>query len=188
MCVPYGEIEAKYGLTRQCIEVLLERGMPVIITTKADNDLVFRDIDLFSRGGADITVVIELVNPRQIKRAAAGGQNRNLAIANRLRESGVSVWATIAPVLPGITDIDGMTAQLREDIPVYLDVLRVKRGSPLETRMLAFIAADFPELTPLYRELVGRDSDSEAAKLKALYQAHAQIRFFPYPPANSRSH
>ena len=44
VCDPYQPLEAKYRLTRQCLEILAQNAWPVIIQTRSP--LVLRDIDI----------------------------------------------------------------------------------------------------------------------------------------------
>src|SRR5208283_5437014 len=47
VCDPYQPLEAKYKLTRQCLQILVEHDWPVAIQTRSP--LVTRDIDLLQK-------------------------------------------------------------------------------------------------------------------------------------------
>ena len=48
VCDPYQPVEAKYKLTRQCLEILAEHAWPVTVQTRSP--LVLRDIDILQKG------------------------------------------------------------------------------------------------------------------------------------------
>ncbi len=45
VCDPYQPLEAKYKLTRQCLEILMQHKWPVTVQTRSP--LVLRDMDIF---------------------------------------------------------------------------------------------------------------------------------------------
>jgi len=135
-CDPYMQIEEEYSLTRKCLQVLNELSISTMITTKSDNDLIFRDIDILTSFKADITVLMGITNINQIGK---GVQNNNILTANKLNKNGVSVWCFITPVLPYIMDVEGIIAELSADIPIFLDKLRIKRNTIQAQNMERFI-------------------------------------------------
>ena len=48
VCDPYQPLEAKYLLTRQCLEILAQNNWPVVVQTRSP--LVLRDIDILKEG------------------------------------------------------------------------------------------------------------------------------------------
>ena len=48
VCDPYQPLEAKYGLTRKCLEILARDDWPVFVQTRSP--LVLRDIDILKEG------------------------------------------------------------------------------------------------------------------------------------------
>jgi DNA repair photolyase len=47
VCDPYQPLEARYKLTRQCLEILVKNDWPVVIQTRSP--LVLRDLDIFRK-------------------------------------------------------------------------------------------------------------------------------------------
>jgi DNA repair photolyase len=104
----YQPIERKLGLTRRCLEVLVEFRNPVGIVTK--NHLVTRDADLLAElarhGAASVTVSItsldsklqRVMEPRTVVPA------RRLAAIEALAGAGVPVGVMVAPLIPGLND------------------------------------------------------------------------------------
>jgi DNA repair photolyase len=96
------------GLTRRCLEVLLEFRNPVCIITK--NFLVTRDVDLLSQlakfdavsVNVSITTLDSTLQPKLEPRAAS--PRARLEAIRILSEAGVNVGVLMAPIIPGLTD------------------------------------------------------------------------------------
>jgi len=101
-------IERRLGLTRRCLEVLVEFRNPVVIITK--NELVTRDTDLLSalaqHDGAIVYVSVTTLDgslagelePR------ASHPDRRLTAIEKLAAAGIPTGVLVAPVIPGLTD------------------------------------------------------------------------------------
>lgn len=105
---PYQPVERRLGITRACLEVLLECRHPVSIITK--NHLVARDIDILSRMAEDGTVMVTLsittLRPelRRVMEPRTSIPARRLGAVRALAEAGVPVGVNVAPVIPGLND------------------------------------------------------------------------------------
>jgi DNA repair photolyase len=101
---PYQPVEAKYGLTRRCLESLRRNGFPVSILTRSP--LVLRDLELLRtfrwvRVGMSITTV-------PVRRFEPGVPplERRIVTLRKLAEAGITTWVSLAPVIPGIVMVD----------------------------------------------------------------------------------
>ena len=101
---PYQPVEAKYGVTRRCLEALLRNRFPVSILTRSP--LVLRDLELLRRFewvkvGMSITTV-------PVKRFEPGVPplQRRIATLRRLAAAGLATWVSLAPVIPGVLMVD----------------------------------------------------------------------------------
>jgi DNA repair photolyase len=104
----YQPVERRLGLTRRCLEVMVECRQPVGAITKSA--LVARDADLLAElahhQAADVCLTITTLDEglcRALEPRAATADARLNAIA-RLAEHGVPVGIMVAPVIPGLTD------------------------------------------------------------------------------------
>ncbi len=97
----YQPIEARYKLTRRCLEVLLQRQFSVDILTKSP--LVLRDMELI-RKFKDITVGITITTDdekiRKIFEPNAPSISARINTLKRLHENGINTYAFIGPILP----------------------------------------------------------------------------------------
>jgi DNA repair photolyase len=104
----YQPVERRLGLTRRCLEVLLEFRNPILVITK--NYLVTRDADLLAelarhRAAAVVlsitTLDAELARHLEPRTSTPA---RRLAAIEVLAKAGVPVGVNVAPVIPGLTD------------------------------------------------------------------------------------
>ena len=116
----YQPIERKLGLTRRCLEVLVEFRNPVAIVTK--NRLVTRDRDLLAQLAQHEAVCVFLAVTtldgdlaRKLEPRATQPRGRLEAI-RELSGAGIPTGVLIAPIIPGLTDheIPAILAACRE--------------------------------------------------------------------------
>ncbi|MBE0522027.1 MAG: radical SAM protein [Candidatus Methanoperedenaceae archaeon] len=128
---PYQPIEEKYQITRRCLEILQLHDFPVCIQTKSA--LVLRDIDLL-REFSNIEVGVTLTSPDDSVRSklepGASSVAERLRALHELRENGIDTWVFLGPLMPHITDIEGLVDAVAEVKPKYVivDRLRLKPG------------------------------------------------------------
>ena len=126
VCDPYQPLEAKYELTRRCLEELKKSGFPVNIQTKSK--LALRDLDLFREieqieVGFTITTNDEAV-AKLFEPGAALVSERLKALA-RIHSSGIKTYAFIGPLLPGnpeklVADLCGLVNKVFVDRMNYV--------------------------------------------------------------------
>jgi DNA repair photolyase len=98
---PYQPAEARYRVTRGCLEVLAGKRFPVDILTKSP--LVLRDLDLFKTFdnlSVGITVTTDNDAMRKIFEPGAPPIKARIEALKRLHKNGISTYAFIGPVLP----------------------------------------------------------------------------------------
>jgi len=97
----YQPIEAKYKLTRKCLEVLLQYQFPVDILTKSP--LVLRDLDLikeFKDIEVGITVTTNDEKIRKVFEPKAPSITARINTLKKLHNNGINTYVFIGPVLP----------------------------------------------------------------------------------------
>jgi DNA repair photolyase len=106
----YQPAEHKLRLARRCLEVLAECGQPVSTMTKSS--LVLRDADLWQKLGARnagrVTVTLVTLDDALAKalEPRAASPMRRLHVLRELVKAKVPVSVNIAPVIPGLTDVE----------------------------------------------------------------------------------
>ncbi len=103
---PYLPLEAHYKLTRRCLEVCSDFGVPVGVITKAP--LVTRDIDVLKN--LNVTVFFSIPffsveNSKPFEPYVPVPEARFRAM-EKLAEAGIPVGIGIAPVIPGYAESD----------------------------------------------------------------------------------
>ncbi|MGH9092647.1 MAG: intein-containing Rv2578c family radical SAM protein, partial [Acidimicrobiales bacterium] len=163
---PYQHAEGKYHLTRGIVGVLAEHRNPFSILTKST--LVLRDLDLLADAARRTSVHCNLsvgTLDRDAWRLTEPGTpppEQRLAAVRRLNEAGVPCGVLVAPVLPGLSDGD---EQVREvvaacaaagAVSVTAVALHLRPG--VREHYMAWLAANRPDLVPLYEERFRRRS------------------------------
>lgn len=102
VCDPYQPLEAKYKLTRSCLEILAQNNWPVVIQTRSP--LVLRDIDILKEArdfevGFTVTTADDGI--RSLFEPHAPPINERIRALEELHREGVKTYAMIAPMLPG---------------------------------------------------------------------------------------
>jgi len=102
VCDPYQPLEAKYELTRQCVEILAQNNWPAVIQTRSS--LVLRDIDILKEAkdfevGLTVTTADDEI--RKLFEPHAPPIPERLRTLDQLHQAGIKTYAMIAPILPG---------------------------------------------------------------------------------------
>jgi DNA repair photolyase len=110
---PYQPVEARYGLTRRCLEELHESEFPVVILTRSP--LVLRDLQLLRkmewvRVGCSISTA-----SGRFYEPGVPPLERRLETLRALADAGIETWVSLAPVVPGIVtvEVEGLLSRLR---------------------------------------------------------------------------
>lgn len=171
-CDPYMQIEEKYCLTRNCLEVLSKWNIPTMITTKSDNGLIFRDLDLLKSFSSKLTILLGISNINQIKK---GINNRKIEIANELHKAGIQVWVFITPVLPYLMNVDATISALNNHIPIFLDKLRIFKDNIQTKKMLDFIKKEYPEIIEQYVNIICNCDEHYFDDIKSTYNNNPRV-------------
>jgi DNA repair photolyase len=107
---PYQPIERRYRIMRRILEVLSAANHPVGIVTKSA--MVLRDLDLLApmakRGLVKVALSVTTLD-RKLARAMeprASTPDKRLEAAAKLVEAGIPTSVMVAPVIPGLTDME----------------------------------------------------------------------------------
>ena len=101
VCDPYQPLEAKYKLTRQCLEILSQNNWPVTVQTRSP--LVLRDIDILKKGrdfevGLSVTTADDSI--RKLFEPNAPPIKDRVRALDELHRAGIRTYVMIAPMLP----------------------------------------------------------------------------------------
>ncbi len=106
VCDPYQPLEGKYGLTRECLEILASHDWPVVVQTRSP--LVLRDIDILKEANnADVGFSVTTADDgiRRLFEPCAPPIAARVNALAELRRAGIRTYAMIAPLLPGAENL-----------------------------------------------------------------------------------
>lgn len=197
---PYQPIEGKYGLTRRCIEALVDYPMPTSIVTKGP--LVVRDIDVLKKldEKTDLTVYFSVpcVDEDVVRKTDPGTAppRQRLRALRMLREAGLDAAVLCMPVLPGISDSEkSLDAAARAASEAGATAFRhrpLKIDVEIQEYYYDFLAAEFPAAVPLYDTLYQggvlprKDYEREIEDRVRRVRARYEFRERPARPARPR--
>lgn len=100
---PYQGLEAKYQLTRKCLEALVKIGYQGSVSFLTKSDLVLRDIDVMKQlkeveVGMTVTSTDDDIS--QFFEKHAPPASKRLAALKKLSEEGIKTYAFVGPLLP----------------------------------------------------------------------------------------
>lgn len=158
---PYQPAEREHGVTRACLEELAKReGLSISVITKSNQ--IVRDIDLFKRIAArselSLNITITTLRPKlaRLLEPRAPRPDLRLAAVRQLREAGLAVGVSAAPLIPGITDREGDLEAVAEAAReagaqwFWSGVLFLMPTSAKQ--FLPFVREKFPRLGKLYED------------------------------------
>jgi len=107
---PYQPLERRYGLTRQCLEVLARCRHPVMMITK--NAAVLRDLDLLQElarwDAVHVSLSITSLDAELVREMEprSSSPRRRLEALRQLIDAGIPAGVMAAPIIPGLTDTE----------------------------------------------------------------------------------
>ena len=110
----YQPVEARYKITRRCLEVLLKHGFPVSILTRSP--LILRDLDLLKRfEWIRVGFSISTACDRRYEPGVVPVERR-VECLRKLSSVGIRTWVSMAPIIPRLilTDLEALIGRLRE--------------------------------------------------------------------------
>jgi DNA repair photolyase len=179
---PYQPAEARYRLTRRCLEALCEHRNPFGIITRGP--LVVRDADVLAEASRRASVTVNLSVPTLDERVwratepAAAPPLQRLRAVRALVRAGIRAGVALAPILPGISDRpEQLAAVVRAArdagaTHVWAALLNLRPGT--REHFMETLAHEWPEMAGEYERLYAmRPYLSHAASAPVLEQVRA---------------
>jgi len=157
---PYQPLERRYGLTRGCLEILLEHEYPVDVLTKSD--LVLRDLDLlreFDQCEVGLTITSLDDGVRRAFEPGASPVPARLEALKALSGAGVETYAFLGPLLPYLSEerLEELLDVLADRVNrVLVDDLHIKSGNQRGIRRA--LREHYPDVRPLFESALSRGS------------------------------
>jgi len=131
VCDCYQPLEAKYKLTRQCLEILAEHQFPVQVQSKSI--LLLRDQDIFKKFEAvevGFTITTDDERIARLFEPGASPVNERIQALGILKSNGIRTFAFVGPILPGnpeklVALLEGKIDKVLIDRMNYLDTIKM---------------------------------------------------------------
>jgi len=165
---PYVGMEAKYKLTRQCLQVLIDFGYQGQVSILTKSPLVVRDIDLFKKFknievGVTITGLDDKVS-RFLETKAPPVTSRIKAL-KELSENGINTYAFVGPIVPHFIHSEIKIKEIIDKIEeigvkkVWFEHLNL--SPKIKFRLFEYLQKESPELISEFEK-----ADTEEYRIK----------------------
>jgi len=172
---PYQPAEARFRLTRGCLEAFANARTPFTVITRGP--LVVRDIDVLQEASRRARVSVSLSVPTlddaiwRVTEPGTAPPRQRLRAVRMLAEAGIRVGVAMAPILPGLSDKPQLlrdtvrAAREAGAVKIWTELVYLRPGT--REHFLDTLAAEWP---------------AEAARISALYERRAYV-----PPPMQRA-
>ena len=197
MSDPYMHCEEELGLTRKCLEIILQYGFGVAIQTKSDR--ILRDIDLLDAINRSAKCVVQMTlttfddNLCKILEPNVCNTKRRIEVLEEMQKRAIPTVVWMTPILPFINDTEeNITSILNECIRVGVKgIIDFGMGLTLREgdREYYYAALDrhFPGMKTRYIKQYGNAyelASPKAAELEALFQRTCRANGILSSPEN----
>ncbi len=176
VCDSYQPSEAKYGLMREVLKLMIKYKNPVTISTKSD--LILRDFDLLEELAeltyVNVAVTVTTTDEKlsSLLEPLASSPEKRFSVLRAFKDTAATTGLHMMPILPFLTDspenIEQVFSRVAEcEVDYALPGLLNLRG---ETRkhFFNFLSRNFPELSAPYRRLYSKGG-ADRAYMAELY-------------------
>lgn len=165
---PYVGLEAKYKLTRQCLEVLSDFGYEGGIGIQTKSGLVTRDIDVIKKlKNATVGFTVTSLDDKVSKflEVFAPPVSVRINAIRELTKRGINTYAMIGPILPHFVNNEKILNQLLDKLQavgvkeVWFEHINLR--GPIRERLYNYLLKENPKLVPIFEK-----SDTKEYRLK----------------------
>ena len=183
MSDPYMHCEEELGLTRRCLEIILQYGFGVTLLTKSDR--ILRDIDLLEKINGETKCVVQMTLTTfdddlcKIIEPNVCNTKRRIQVLQEMQKRGIPTVVWLTPILPFINDtVENIQAILEECARVGVKgIICFDMGLTLREgdREYYYAALDkhFPGVKHKYIERYGNAYELPSPKAKELMSVFA---------------
>lgn len=181
VCDGWQPVEEKYGLTRRCLEILLQHSFPITILTKSA--LAGRDLDLLAgKNNVDFGVTITTLDESLSKlfEPKSSPPAERLALVEEAKTKGITTYVFLGPLMPHLSDTEESLRSLLNAVRVvgadyfYIDRLNPRYG--VWPSLKGLLQERFPHLTEEYKKILFRKPVREEYSLTLAKTVSKQAR------------
>lgn len=178
---PYQGVEAKYQLTRKCLEIIRDYGFEGAISILTKSNLVLRDIDIFKKlknvaVGLTVTSYNDSIS-RYFEKYAPNVTDRFDALET-LNKNGIKTYAFIGPLLPHFVAFEVELEKIFKKLSkigtkdIFIEHLNLSKY--IRTRLIEEMKDTEPEIIGKFYDSQNKDYrvilDEQIKKLVSKYQ------------------
>jgi len=147
---PYQGVEAKYKLTRKCLEILAKVRYPALISILTKSPLVTRDIDLFKKLNCEIGLTVTSTNDpiTKLLETNAPVNTARIRTLKELHRAGIKTYAFVGPLLPHLAqnpkELEKLLRSLKEAGVEDIWVEHINLSPYIKNRLYPFILKHLP--------------------------------------------
>jgi len=169
---PYVGMEAKYQLTRKCLEILADFGYEGNISIQTKSPLVTKDIDILKRlkdiaVGFTVTTLDDKVS--RFLEVMAPPVSARIQALKKLHDEGIPTYAFIGPILPHFVNseekINELLDKLQEVGVTEIWFEHINLNPKIKARLFNFLRKESPELIT---EFENADTEEYRDKLEKI--------------------
>lgn len=174
VCDGWQPVEEKYGLTRRCLEILLQHDFPITVLTKSV--LAHRDLDLLAgKNNVDFGVTITTLNESLSKvfEPKSSPPAERLGLVEQAKMKGITTYVFLGPLLPHLSDTEeslrSMLNSVKEVGADFFYIDRLNRRYGVWPSLKGLLQERFPYLIEEYKKILFNDQlrDRYSEKLVA---------------------
>ncbi|HLB95378.1 MAG TPA: radical SAM protein [Patescibacteria group bacterium] len=160
---PYNGFEAKYQVTRKCLEVLTNFGYKGKIGILTKSPLLTRDIDFFRKLNLEAGLTITTLDDEVVKflEGNAPPASARINALKTLNEAGVSAYAFVGPLLPYfIADkatLEKLFVKIKDAGVNKLYVEHINLSPRIKSRLYRYLRKTNPKLVPVFEQAKSKD-------------------------------
>lgn len=152
VCDCYQPLEAKYQLTRKCLEILSALPFPISILTQSK--LVTRDIDLFKKF-KDIEIGMSFITmdekASRIFQPLAALPKERIEALKKLHQAGLKTSLHLGPILPVFTNFEEIFKAVSSWVDSVMGETLNTRGENW-TSLIKTLSFPYPKLLPEFKK------------------------------------
>jgi len=160
---PYLGLEAKYKITRSCLQTLVDFDYQGVIGIQSKSPLITRDIDLFKKLNAEVGLTITSTDDKISRFLETGAPpvSARFEALKKLNHAGVKTYAFVGPLLPHFASSEQLLTDLFRQIrqtgtkSVWLE--HINLSPKIRARLFSYLEQKQPELIPIFQQTLNRE-------------------------------
>lgn len=152
---PYTSLEAKYNLTRQCLEVLADFGYEGEVGIQTKSPLVLKDIDILKKiKNVQVGFTLTTLDNKASRflEVFAPPVTERIKALKELNKHNIKTYAFIGPILPHFIkskkEIDELLDSVQDAGTNEVWLEHINLSSKIKDRLFAYLKTEAPELIP----------------------------------------